>query len=187
MLLTPLQHHEQRAEIFRSVGKILAEFSTITDRAKLHLVIDADRPDDHAVIRIATMDGTIVAEHKTAGVTADGYLLFERDGKILQPTDYILSLMPDDRRPKFQAGQLVITSGVEALDMRDKVLSLFERHMRGDWGDWGDICEEDRELNEVALKSGGRLMSVYNLGDVTIWIITEADRSVTTALLPDEY
>jgi hypothetical protein len=60
--------------------------------------------------------------------------------------------------------------------------------MRHASGDWGDVCEEDWQENELALENGFRLFSVYHLGDGTkIWIITEADRSVTTILLPSEY
>ena len=59
------------------------------------------------------------------------------------------------------------------------------RHLRGDWG---DLCSEDKEANLEALKKGLRILSAYRLPDGTkVWIITEADRSVTTALLPSEY
>jgi hypothetical protein len=54
-------------------------------------------------------------------------------------------------------------------------------------GDWGDICPEDRGLNELALKDGSRLLSVYGTGERKFWIITEADRSVTTVLMPEDY
>ena len=63
-------------------------------------------------------------------------------------------------------------------------LGLLDRHVHGDWG---DICEEDRGLNEAAILNGDRLMSVYKDGELTVWIITEADRSVTTVLLPEDY
>ncbi len=54
--------------------------------------------------------------------------------------------------------------------------------------DWGDICKEDREQNELSLKKGMRILSSYKTEDgVKFWIITEADRSVTTVLLPSEY
>jgi hypothetical protein len=62
--------------------------------------------------------------------------------------------------------------------------SLLCRHGQGDWG---GLCVEDQRANEVALQSGGRLMSSYQLGPDRIWIITEADRSATTLLLPEEY
>ncbi len=64
-------------------------------------------------------------------------------------------------------------------------MGLLQRHLDGDWG---DISEEDREANNLALQNGGRLLSAYRMGSgVKLWVITEADRSVTTVLLPDEY
>jgi hypothetical protein len=55
-------------------------------------------------------------------------------------------------------------------------------------GDWGDVCEEDRKENDLSLKEGFRLLSVYTTSTGTkLWIITEADRSVTTVLLPEDY
>lgn len=55
-------------------------------------------------------------------------------------------------------------------------------------GDWGDVCSEDAQANETALREGGRLLSAYKLPDgERIWILTEADRSATTVLLPAEY
>ncbi len=64
-------------------------------------------------------------------------------------------------------------------------LRLLARHAVGDWG---DITEEDRRENERAVAAGCRLLSAYTLRDGTrIWIITEADRSSTTILLPGEY
>ncbi len=54
-------------------------------------------------------------------------------------------------------------------------------------GDWGDLCEADRRENERSLGHGLRVLSSYRIGDRKVWIITEADRSVTTILLPEEY
>jgi hypothetical protein len=54
-------------------------------------------------------------------------------------------------------------------------------------GDWGDLDEEDRRENELSLKQGWRIVSSYPVGEKTIWIITEADRSSTTILLPEDY
>ncbi len=84
-------------------------------------------------------------------------------------------------------GKLVATPG--ALEELRKCgvtpLSLVIRHASGDWG---DTHEEDAGLNDEALINGDRILSVYKLTDeVTIWIITEWDRSVTTILLPSEY
>ena len=90
---------------------------------------------------------------------------------------------------KFSLGQIVATIGVSALmeHVATNVLlqGFLGRHRQGDWG---DTCPHDVKVNEDALKHGDRLMSVYKLpDDTTIWIITEADRSVTTLLLPEEY
>ena len=54
-------------------------------------------------------------------------------------------------------------------------------------GDWGDLDPADVAENELSLRHGFRLFSAYGQGDRRFWIITEADRSVTTVLLPDDY
>jgi hypothetical protein len=54
-------------------------------------------------------------------------------------------------------------------------------------GDWGELCAFDRRQNELALREGYRVLSSYPVGRERIWVITEADRSVTTILLPEEY
>ncbi len=75
-------------------------------------------------------------------------------------------------------------------DFAQFVQKCLSRHVRGDWG---DPDEEDKETNNLALKEGTRLLSAYDddrfpkNGVATIWIITEADRSATTILFPDEY
>ncbi len=59
------------------------------------------------------------------------------------------------------------------------------RHMHGDWE---DLDEHDCSENTLALVRGGRLFSAYNVGEhLRVWVITEADRSATTILLPEEY
>jgi hypothetical protein len=92
-----------------------------------------------------------------------------------------------DRKPLFSLGAIVATAdAIAALEATgDKYCELLRRHERGDWG---EIDPEDRGRNEEALKEGAQIFSVYRLSDGTkVWIITEADRSVTTLLLPDEY
>jgi hypothetical protein len=91
------------------------------------------------------------------------------------------------RIPLFSAGRIVATPG--ALALLEKVQKppseFLSRHM---CGDWGELCQEDRAENELSLKHGFRLLSSYPVTDTdTLWIITEADRSVTTLLLPSEY
>lgn len=92
-------------------------------------------------------------------------------------------------KPKqfFALGQVVATPGaLDALIKLDiKPLELIHRHVTGDWG---DLCAEDRHQNLFAIRSGLRIFSSYKISAETkIWIITEADRSSTTLLLPDEY
>lgn len=88
---------------------------------------------------------------------------------------------------KFSPGNVVATPGaLEAFRASgDDPLAYVIRHLAGDWG---ELSEGDRRENELSLTHGFRLLSAYMLGDGTkIWIITEADRSATTILLPDEY
>ena len=86
----------------------------------------------------------------------------------------------------FETGAFYITAGVDALvkDDRAGLLQLLARHMNGDWG---DVCDEDKQSNNEALLHDDRLLSSYQLNNETVWIITEADRSSTTILLPSEY
>jgi hypothetical protein len=89
--------------------------------------------------------------------------------------------------PLFPFGQIVATPGALALleKANKSPLEFLSRHLRGDWG---DLCEEDKTENDLSLKEGFRLLSSYRVSDgQTLWIITEADRSATTLLLPDEY
>lgn len=63
-------------------------------------------------------------------------------------------------------------------------LSFLDRHATGDWG---ELCSRDWLENELSLEHGWRVLSCYPVGDARIWVITEADRSATTLLLPEEY
>lgn len=91
---------------------------------------------------------------------------------------------------QFDSGKVVVTSGIHAFMENNPQFTLhvhqsLARHLSGDWG---DLSKQDRATNEEALLDGYRLFSAYKLeGMPPIWIITEADRSVTTILLPDEY
>lgn len=84
--------------------------------------------------------------------------------------------------PRFSLGQVYATAGFMALGLDPRPCLL--RHSRGDWG---DVDPEDWAANESALQAGSRLLSTYRLGGRKIYIITEADRSTTTVLLPEEY
>ena len=89
------------------------------------------------------------------------------------------------RSTRFPLGRTVITRGaLDALDDAD-VRAGIARHAIGDWG---DLCPEDKEANDDALRVGARVLSAYHTeGGLKFWIITEADRSATTVLLPEEY
>ena len=87
----------------------------------------------------------------------------------------------------FSLGQIVATPGVLQV-MKETGSSASGFLVRHSLGDWGELCEEDRLANDEAIADDLRILSAYRLKDGTkIWIITEADRSVTTVLLPEEY
>lgn len=86
---------------------------------------------------------------------------------------------------KFPLGQVVITRNAADTLQQNDVQEAIRRHASGDWG---DVDEHDRQENELSLEQGFRLLSVYHAGNgVKFWIITEADRSATTVLLPEDY
>ena len=88
---------------------------------------------------------------------------------------------------RFSLGQTVATPGALAAltESAQAPTEFLQRHLGGDWG---DVCDEDRQANEDALLHGERLLSVYRTKTGTkLWVITEADRSSTCLLLPDEY
>jgi hypothetical protein len=90
--------------------------------------------------------------------------------------------------PFFDLGRVVATPGAMALlvSAGESPARLLERHASGDWG---GVPSEDARENERSLKYGWRLMSSYPMRDVgeRVWVITEADRSSTCILLPEEY
>jgi hypothetical protein len=83
-------------------------------------------------------------------------------------------------------GRVVATPG--ALNLLGKSGGRpFDYLVRHATGDWGELCTFDRRQNEIALRDGYRVFSAYETTAGRVWIITEADRSVTTILLPEEY
>jgi hypothetical protein len=84
----------------------------------------------------------------------------------------------------FPLGETVITANASLQLNTEEVLSALQRHASGDWG---DLCPEDMQTNDDALRYGGRLFSAYGSGSHRFWVITESDRSVTTVLLPEDY
>ena len=91
------------------------------------------------------------------------------------------------KQPLFALGRLVATPGaLELLTRAEQTpLGFLARHSRGDWG---ECCSEDAKEIDFSVKAGLRILSVYSTRTgAKLWIITEADRSVTTLLLPSEY
>tara|TARA_E500000305_G_scaffold111956_2_gene130373 strand:- start:125246 stop:125587 length:342 start_codon:yes stop_codon:yes gene_type:complete len=89
--------------------------------------------------------------------------------------------------PLFPLGKIVATPGaIQELEKAGKQPETYLRRHQA--GDWRDCCAEDKRVNEQSLHTGMRIISVYFISaDQKIWIITEADRSSTCILLPDEY
>lgn len=95
---------------------------------------------------------------------------------------------PQRKSRLFRTGNIVATKGALALlhQLEVSALGYLFRHMNGDWG---ELDAEDRQANQAALTYDGRILSSYVLpdGHSKLWIITEAGRSSTTLLLPEEY
>jgi hypothetical protein len=92
-----------------------------------------------------------------------------------------------DFEPLFPLGRLVATPGaIEAMqDAGDAPGTFLSRHIRGDWG---EVDADDKHANDNAVLDMTRILSAYRTAKgVKLWIITEADRSSTCILLPDEY
>lgn len=95
--------------------------------------------------------------------------------------------MPDKL---FDVGLVHLTTDamLALIDSNVSALTLLERHQSGDWG---EVDDEDKKANDQAVKEGTRLLSSYVVCDgcsnTRIWLLTEADRSKTTFLLPREY
>jgi hypothetical protein len=94
---------------------------------------------------------------------------------------------------RFALGQIVATPGALAACSHELLMRCLVRHSRGDWG---SADKGDAATNDEAVRAGDRILSAYPIDDSkpskgfgsnTLWIITEADRSVTTFLLPSEY
>jgi len=131
--------------------------------------------------------GMIVNVHKkTYTYFAHGKLRgFGQEPLWCPMSDQPVPILPGE--PLFPLGQLVATPGaLDALKAAGQRPEEFlNRHIVGDWG---DVPPEDAQENELSVRQGFRILSAYTLKTgVKIWIITEANRSVTTLLLPDEY
>jgi hypothetical protein len=104
------------------------------------------------------------------------------------PASTIASALSSKPRniPLFSLGQIVATPAVVAHfnTNRVSIQTYLSRHV---CGDGGEICADDKAENELSIKQGFRILSAYIIAGESVWIITEADRSVTTLLFPSEY
>ena len=90
-----------------------------------------------------------------------------------------------DSSAKFRLGRIVSTPNALSRLTQEDILMGIKRHQAGDWG---DVTENSRQANERALMEHTRLLSVYHAeSGIKFWLITEADRSATTVLLPEDY
>jgi hypothetical protein len=119
------------------------------------------------------------------------YLL--KPGCSLPPAAVPLPQFPSHQPPykhgnqKFRLGRVAATpAALRAIDDAGQTPDFFlDRHAQGDWG---EMDAGDRRANDEALVSGDRIVSAYRtLKNARIWLITEADRSTTTIILPSEY
>jgi hypothetical protein len=91
----------------------------------------------------------------------------------------------ESARPIFRLGRLLATPGVLAATTDQDRMEALQRYLLGDWG---DVDDHDKAANDSALHEGTRILGVYHSQSGTkFWIITEANRSSTTILLPEEY
>ena len=94
--------------------------------------------------------------------------------------------------PLFPLGRVVMTTNLQGKiqesnpeHWEEELQQLITRHASGDWG---ELVEEDKRENQLSLKLGFRIFSAYTTdSEIRVWVITEADRSCTTALLPEDY
>lgn len=87
----------------------------------------------------------------------------------------------------FPLGSVFMTMGAREI-LSDSSQEPMEFLVRHQYGDWGEVCKDDADENNFSLKNGFRILSAYKTnGGEKLWIITEADRSATTILLPSEY
>jgi hypothetical protein len=105
----------------------------------------------------------------------------------------MITVIVPGERPRFTLGTIAGTQAALAVCPAGYLTQCLTRHTRGDWG---SVCAEDAASNDEAVTHGFRILSAYPIdpakpskgfGENTLWIITEADRSATTFLLPDEY
>ena len=91
-------------------------------------------------------------------------------------------LQPD--KPLFQLGVIEITNGIKNAFEVDDLKPYLRRHV---CGDWGEVCDEDKKASNTAMKAGCRILSVFTIQEIKVWIMTTGCRGLTSIMLPDEY
>lgn len=129
------------------------------------------------------------AERKAVVSHINAFLpIVSKDEKLFW-LNFLCRLQKIDEKPQilFKLGQIFLTPGAQ------KVLAESNQHpiiflALHQSGQWGDVCEDDAKENNLSVKNGFRILSSYKTSfGVKIWVITEADRSATTLLLPEDY
>lgn len=157
----------------------------ISDEQKVILLFDEDDAGricrEHALQRFASKAYVRVVELPREGAQPDQLTADEVNSLALREAGSDYSTKPAVVR----LGRLLSTPNALENIPNDEILAAIARHQSGDWG---ELDDHDRQANERALKDDSRLFSVYrSIAGVRFYIITEADRSVTTVLLPQDY
>jgi hypothetical protein len=188
-------------EVTRQHFKILATASDVLIDL-LHRAVQSDWPNDyrglwHDICTMCVAGGRDVSliERRFAVIIRGLGRRHARQMRALLKQDqagapYLLMTLAEerDREQLFELGHVVMTPGAAALNV--DFGPFLARHSQGDWGD--NLDNFDKRQNDIAVKEGLRILSAYDVpigNDETerIWIITEANRCTTTALLPVEY
>lgn len=188
-----------QAPLIEALGDKLIRPLTGSDMPPIG-VIDAARIElgDHfeTMISIAVANGalTLDAQDRPANYVDRILAAYSRAADVMPDLQSSEAEAPVTVKPKlFALGQIAVTPGVHELVIGGYIMpsELLRRHQTGDWG---EVCAEDAKQNDLSVKEGMRILSVYPIdaaepckGRNRIYVLTEADRSVTTVLLPSEY
>lgn len=146
-------------------------------------------PREHVYNLLAAARGLPTTGRYALGKGVDGvtvHTIPEQERTVILPSGLAQVEFPLSRPYLFDHGTVVATPGAIDLYNGDDrpMLGHLSRHCRGDWG---NVCREDAAENELSLKEGFRLLSSYGVREERCWIISEADRSISTFVLPTEY
>lgn len=205
--------YEDDDEVVESEDEPAPDFSTAVSRlrgrgdvlpdleaSEIGMIASTAKVSFENATQYAAMDRRIGAKRKNARSSAKRENAVPRGYGVVvsRTTPAEIDEVDDDVDPpaepvpvasvSFDLGRMMMTRGVQEIVASGfNIASLIGRHAKGDWG---DLSPRDKRENSIATSTGDRILSSYNTPlspDGKIWIITEADRSVTTVLLPSEY